>query len=253
MTEQSPYVFDSIAGAYDATRALPGDAMEKVIIALRDSLGDDGPVLDVGVGTGRFAVPLAGLGVNVVGIDLARNMMERARAKGFRNVAMASATEMPFRDGTFASATMVHVLHLIPDWRGALSEISRTVKGSLFTVVTHTDRLHEPRAIYERRLDELGYGKAYIGMHEKELAKHLKPDAVTPVCDIEFTLPTDEYIGSLERREYSWATRLPDDLHASVVKEIRQEVGGRSETVKGQILLYEWSARRLTSAGGRII
>jgi SAM-dependent methyltransferase len=248
MTEQSPYVFDSIAGAYDATRALPEESMEKVLAELRAQLGDDGPVLDVGVGTGRFAAPLAKLGADVVGIDLARNMMAKAREKGFGNMAQASATEMPFRDGAFASATMVHVLHLIPDWQRALAELSRVVRGSLFTVATEMDALHEPRAIYERRLDELGYGKAYIGMHEKELAKRLRPDGETHVCDLEFSLPTDVYIDQLERREYSWATRLPDDAHKAVIQEIRRAAGGKTETMRGRIYIYRWDAGRLAGA-----
>jgi ubiquinone/menaquinone biosynthesis C-methylase UbiE len=249
MTPQDPCVFDTIASAYDATRSLPPDVMNKVIMTLSDSLGG-GPVLDVGVGTGRFAAPLARLGIDVVGIDLAVKMMALAREKGFRNVAMASATEMPFRDGAFESATMVHVLHLIPDWQRALAEISRTVRGSLFTVATVMEKLHEPRAIYERRLEAFGYGKAYLGMHEKELAKLLEPDVSAKICDHVVTLPADAYIGSLERREYSWATRLPDELHNEVVAEIRREVGGTVESVRGEIFILGWKSSRFNGLAG---
>ena len=247
MNAQDPYVFDSIANAYDSTRSFPPEVMEKIVLRLGAHLGTGGPMLDVGVGTGRFAAPLAKLGLNVVGIDLARNMMAKAREKGFDNILMASATDMPFRDGAFESATMVHVLHLIPDWQGALSELSRVVRGSLFTVATVTEKLHEPRAIYERRLEELGYGRAYLGMHEKMLAKRLEPDEAEHVCDHDVTMPADTYIGNLERREYSWATRLPDEAHKAVVEEIRHALGGTTETVRGRIFIYRWKARRLAS------
>jgi len=246
MTAQNPYVFDSIANAYDSTRSFPPEVMEKIVKRLRAHLGD-GALLDVGVGTGRFAAPLTKLGIDVVGIDLAKNMMAKAREKGFDNVVMASATEMPFRDGAFESATMVHVLHLIPDWQKALSELSRTVRGSLFTVATVNEKLHEPRAMYERRLEELGYGRAYLGMHEKELAKRLEPDEIEHVCDHDVTMPADIYIGNLERREYSWATRLPDEMHDAVVEEIRHALGGTTETVRGRIFIYRWKAKRLAS------
>jgi 2-polyprenyl-3-methyl-5-hydroxy-6-metoxy-1,4-benzoquinol methylase len=246
MTGQNPYVFDSIAGAYDSTRSLPDDVMAKVMERLATMLDKGGRVLDVGVGTGRFAVPMAAMGFDVVGIDLAEKMMERARNKGFDSLAMASATAMPFKDRAFGSATCVHVLHLIPDWRKALAEVSRTVRGSLFTVATEMERLHGPRAIYERRLESLGYGRAYLGMHEKELALRLKPDETASVCDHEVTLPADVYICNLERREYSWATRMPDSEHKAVIEEIRAELGGTTETVRGRIKIYRWDAARLS-------
>ena len=39
-----------------------------------------GPVLEVGVGTGRIAIPTASAGVNVTGLDLNQAMLERAGA-----------------------------------------------------------------------------------------------------------------------------------------------------------------------------
>jgi SAM-dependent methyltransferase len=44
-------------------------------------LARDGRALELGVGTGRIALPLAGRGVEVHGIDLSRAMVERLRAK----------------------------------------------------------------------------------------------------------------------------------------------------------------------------
>jgi len=40
-----------------------------------------GPVLELGVGTGRLALPLAALGVHVVGVDSSAAMLERLAAK----------------------------------------------------------------------------------------------------------------------------------------------------------------------------
>jgi len=40
-----------------------------------------GPVLEIGVGTGRIALPIAAAGINVVGIDLHEPMLAKARAK----------------------------------------------------------------------------------------------------------------------------------------------------------------------------
>jgi SAM-dependent methyltransferase len=55
----------------------PGD--EDLYVALAQRTG--GPILELGVGTGRLAVVLAGEGHEVVGVDLDAGMLERARAR----------------------------------------------------------------------------------------------------------------------------------------------------------------------------
>lgn len=61
------------------------------------------PVLELGVGTGRLALPLAAAGVDVVGIDASEAMLERLRAKDpdgrVRLVHGDMAAELP--DGPF--------------------------------------------------------------------------------------------------------------------------------------------------------
>ena len=45
-------------------------------------LAGAGPVLELGVGTGRLALPLAATGLEVHGIDTSPSMLDRLRAKG---------------------------------------------------------------------------------------------------------------------------------------------------------------------------
>ncbi|MBC8364376.1 MAG: class I SAM-dependent methyltransferase [Actinobacteria bacterium] len=45
------------------------------------ALADGGPVLELGVGTGRLALPLADRGLDVTGLDASPAMLERLRAK----------------------------------------------------------------------------------------------------------------------------------------------------------------------------
>ena len=47
----------------------------------RVATGADGPVLELGCGTGRVSLPLARAGVNVVGIDRSAPMLDRARRR----------------------------------------------------------------------------------------------------------------------------------------------------------------------------
>lgn len=50
-------------------------------VAALAALTGSGPVLELGVGTGRLAIPLAADGATVVGIDASASMLERLRAK----------------------------------------------------------------------------------------------------------------------------------------------------------------------------
>jgi SAM-dependent methyltransferase len=50
-------------------------------VAALATLAGDGPVLEFGVGTGRLAVPLAGRGVEVVGVDVSPEMLAKLKEK----------------------------------------------------------------------------------------------------------------------------------------------------------------------------
>jgi SAM-dependent methyltransferase len=69
---------DRIADVYDSrTRHLdPTDAVK-----LLPDLAGDGPALELGIGTGRVALPLAAMGVQVHGIDTSEAMLAVLRTK----------------------------------------------------------------------------------------------------------------------------------------------------------------------------
>jgi len=68
---------DAIADIYDEMHAIdPNDA-----VALVAELADGGRVLELGVGTGRVAIPLVARGLEVHGVDVSDAMIERLRAK----------------------------------------------------------------------------------------------------------------------------------------------------------------------------
>lgn len=68
---------DNVADLYDDWFSPPPDAA----IDRLESLAGAGPVLELGIGTGRFALPLAARGVSVHGIDASEEMVARLRAK----------------------------------------------------------------------------------------------------------------------------------------------------------------------------
>ncbi len=116
--------FDRVADIYDATRAMPPAATAEVargLAALLAPLAARPRVLEVGIGTGRIAVPLASEGVEVVGVDVSPAMLRMLRAKGAGiEVALAESSRLPFRHAAFDAALFIHVLHLVPDPEAAL-------------------------------------------------------------------------------------------------------------------------------------
>ena len=67
----SPY--DSIADLYDPWSA---SVVEDVGFYLDEARRSGGPVVELGVGTGRIAVPIAADGIRVIGVDSSRGMLE---------------------------------------------------------------------------------------------------------------------------------------------------------------------------------
>jgi ubiquinone/menaquinone biosynthesis C-methylase UbiE len=68
---------DQIAGVYD-------DLYTEVEPAMIDTLADlagSGPALELGIGTGRVALPLFARGLQIHGLDASPRMLERLRSK----------------------------------------------------------------------------------------------------------------------------------------------------------------------------
>ena len=125
--------FDRAATYYDATRGFPPgidqDAAKTIVKA--GQLSGNSRVLEVGIGTGRIALPLAKHVGAVYGVDLSRPMMLRLREKQADEpvyLAQGDATRLPFPAHSFDAAVGVHILHLIPNWQGVLSELTRVLK-----------------------------------------------------------------------------------------------------------------------------
>jgi SAM-dependent methyltransferase len=73
------YFGEEIAARYDD----PSDAPAPVepVVDVLAALAADGPALELAIGTGRIALPLAARGVPVSGIELSEAMLARLRAK----------------------------------------------------------------------------------------------------------------------------------------------------------------------------
>jgi ubiquinone/menaquinone biosynthesis C-methylase UbiE len=132
MTEQS-VAFDRAADYYDKTRGYPPGEEKGVaaIIAQAGNLNTNSRVLEIGIGTGRIALPVAPLVSSYFGLDLSRPMMDKLRTKQNGEAIFlveGDATKLPYPDKTFDAAVVVHVFHLIPNWQDALAEVGRVLR-----------------------------------------------------------------------------------------------------------------------------
>jgi ubiquinone/menaquinone biosynthesis C-methylase UbiE len=143
-------VFDRAASFYDATRGLPPGVAEQVRdqIALCTGAGRNTRFLEIGVGTGRIALPFAQMGADYTGADLSLSMMEVLRKKiatipegAVRlKLVLADAVALPFADTSFDVILMIHLLHLVSDWRQALRECRRVSRDGGWLVLSSNER-----------------------------------------------------------------------------------------------------------------
>jgi SAM-dependent methyltransferase len=76
------YFGEPVAEHYDESTAdLSGPATVDPVVDLLVDLSFDGTALELGIGTGRIALPLSQRGIRVHGIDLSEAMLARLRAK----------------------------------------------------------------------------------------------------------------------------------------------------------------------------
>jgi ubiquinone/menaquinone biosynthesis C-methylase UbiE len=166
------------------TDLLQRNAMRSTLKNLEGDLA-----LDLGCGIGRWSEKVFDRGLGVIGVDLSREMIKKARARLGRkkrgiNFIVASADKLPFVNQIFDTIISVTVLqHITEDWRfkSATSEIARTVKhsgnvvlleytctkktyGSDFPTVAHN---------YRERLTRLGF--SLVEMQGVDLSAFLKP------------------------------------------------------------------------------
>ncbi|GCE20241.1 class I SAM-dependent methyltransferase [Dictyobacter kobayashii] len=158
--------FDAIAHLYDQTRGYPDDVASQVAQAISKKAHARAHTtfLEVGVGTGRIALPIASLGCNYTGVDISEKMLarlhEKARADGWleKKQAWGSRADeiaqravsvrrfhrpgststlrlvssdiknLPFHDSVFDIVVAVHIFHLVDGWEKAVEEVVRVIK-----------------------------------------------------------------------------------------------------------------------------
>ncbi|MDE3078084.1 MAG: class I SAM-dependent methyltransferase, partial [Chloroflexota bacterium] len=162
---KSQEFFSSSARQWDKMRdELFGErflAAALAALAPRDSV-----VGDLGCGTGQVSATVAPFVSCVVAVDDSPAMLEAARERlqAFHNVDLRRGElgALPIDDATLDVATLMLVLHHLPDPPLAIRDIARTLKpGGRFILV---DMLPHDRESYRRQMGHvwLGFGQDHV-------------------------------------------------------------------------------------------
>lgn len=119
-------IFESNAERYDRWYEKNRELYEMELSVIPKS---ESPSLEVGVGTGRFAV----IGIDV-GVDTSSAMLKIAKRRGVECI-RADAGHLPFRDCVFKSVYLIFTLCFLDEPVEALSEVKRVLRGDGFFVV----------------------------------------------------------------------------------------------------------------------
>lgn len=212
--------FDRAADFYDETRALPEEVQKTIVRNLSAEIRDKGRCLEIGVGTGRFAIPLSVEGVDMFGLDLSKPMLlkliERQSAlESNVRVLRGDATRLPFADQVFGSSMAVHVLHLISDWQGVLEELTRVVRVGgtlLFDLGTSSPEQKVIEDLIKRR-----FGRPiHIGLTDAALlrefleARGAQFRSLEPVIYRRSVRPA-RFVERILSNQFSFTWRMSDD------------------------------------------
>jgi phosphatidylethanolamine/phosphatidyl-N-methylethanolamine N-methyltransferase len=127
-----------------------------------------GRVLEVGVGTG-LSLPTYKRGLEIVGIDLSPEMLEKARERvaeleltNISGLHEMDAGELAFPDNGFDTVVAMYVMTVVPEPEKVMQELARVCKpGGQVLLVNHFSTEEGMRGWVERRMapfaDKLGW------------------------------------------------------------------------------------------------
>lgn len=233
--------FDRVAGIYDATRwsGVPSHIMERILAGLQNAFRDCRTILDIGIGTGRFAQYFNNKGFAVVGIDVSLSMMKQARDKGVRDLVRADAHHMPFRDQSFDGALMIHMIHLARDWIKVVHEIGRVTRVALVSEAGDSQGF-DVRRNYLKLREEMGLSLPRLNEGEFELRQMIPPSTVQPTGEYSTELNAREEIDDFDARKSSVTWDVAADVHRRIMKRLHDQYDGQTVQRRDSPEVVSW-------------
>ena len=218
-----------VAYAYDRLRAHPPEVAGQIATAMASAVhpkGEEPVFLELGVGTGRIALPLIARGYRYIALDADAAMLEVFRQKiaGVDRkvqVVQADARAIPLPDESVHGVIVVHLWHLVPDWPKVLAEAIRVLKpgGALLEgwdqaeespEWTLQERCPVERGLHAKRLKEVEEALRCLGLKPRTREVARWREERTP----------REALEALSERLYSFTQGLPEPVHARVMERL---------------------------------
>ena len=162
---KSQEFFSSSAGQWDRVRDdLFGDRFH--LAALAALAGGTWTVGDLGCGTGQVSAALAPFVERVIAVDASAAMLQAAkkRLSAFDNIELrrGELEALPIDDARLDAATLMLVLHHVPEPERALADIARVLKPRGRAIVV--DMLPHDRDSYRQQMGHvwLGFSEAHV-------------------------------------------------------------------------------------------
>ena len=247
--------FDRAVEYYDRTRGLSEDASREMTALLANEL-QGRRTLEIGVGTGLVALPLAAAGVPLAGLDLSAPMLgklvEKSGGRAPFPLVVGDATTLPFADDGFGAAVVRHVLHLVPAWRQVVEELIRVVApGGL--VLVSSGQVPEPwHELTERFMDRVGrpsFSVAFdaweTGAIERAFQEHGASVRLLPRITERVRQTLGEYLDQMAAGLHSWTWEVDEETRREAVAELRTwalSYWGTLDPPGGRDVAIEWYA-----------
>lgn len=125
--------------------------------------------MEVGVGSGKFAVPL---GIKI-GVEPSEKMAAKARMRGIE-IFPGVAEDLPFPEGRFDYVLMVTTICFVDDAAQSLQEAFRVLKTGGFVIVGFVDRESELGKQYSEKKESSRFYKDANFFSAQEVLQYLR-------------------------------------------------------------------------------
>ena len=228
--------FSPIASRYDATRDVPQPLLAACFqrFVHQGLLPAGGVILDAGCGTGQMSHVLAGMGYEVRGYDISREMVAIAQAKCHpewrARYAVADVRSLPESGDSFDGIVVSKLFQHVGNWQAACQELVRVLRPGA-CIVQLTDRGafgNVVRKYFAHCAGVLGYTQRFIGLTPYErtqlaefFAAHGCESIAMDVTDLswEKQISYGDALSQLQQRLFAEFWYLPGDVYERILSD----------------------------------